>query len=101
MLLKIIPRSFSGEIAEAQKADAEARAAADATGDKEEPLAPPPKLTKIGASAITTLALLALSIISCIALPIRPASLITVISGIAIFLIGVLPRDAGPTRCHR
>ncbi len=95
MMLKIIPRSFSGEIAEAEKADADARAAATATGDKEEPLAPPPKLTRFGLSAITTAALVAASVLSWFLLPMTSASLLTVISGIAIFLIGVLPRDAG------
>jgi leader peptidase (prepilin peptidase)/N-methyltransferase len=90
MALKLVPRSFSGEVAEAVAAEAET-----AAGPKEEPLAPPPKLTKFIPSIVATVVLVAGSVVSWFALPMATASLVTVSAAIAIFLIGVLPRDAG------
>jgi prepilin signal peptidase PulO-like enzyme (type II secretory pathway) len=95
MLFKILPRSFSGEIAAAQDAETEAKAAAETQSDTQEAMSPPPKLTRFAPSAIATIVLLIANIVGWTFLTAPPASLITVISGIAIFLIGVLPRDAG------
>jgi leader peptidase (prepilin peptidase) / N-methyltransferase len=91
MALKLVPRSFSGELTP----ELEKTATPESTEHKEEPLAPPPKLSKFIPSIVTTLILLAITIASWFLLPMPVASLVTVIAGIAIFLLGVLPRDAG------
>ena len=91
MALKLVPRSFSGELTP----ELEKPATAESAEQKEEPLAPPPKLSKFIPSILATLVLLAVSVGSWFLLPMPVASLITVIAGIAIFLLGVLPRDAG------
>jgi prepilin signal peptidase PulO-like enzyme (type II secretory pathway) len=61
----------------------------------EEPLAPPPKLTRFGPAVIAAIILLALVGILWIVASPKAAGLATLCGGIVIFLIGVLPRDAG------
>jgi len=61
----------------------------------EVPLSPPPKLTRFGPSVIAAVILVAIAGVCWATLSPGSASLITLAAGILIFLIGVLPRDAG------
>ncbi|HUO06807.1 MAG TPA: A24 family peptidase [Phycisphaerae bacterium] len=110
LLFGVLPRSFSGEMIDSEKTEPDATPAsppADKTLEysapntpspkttDEQPLSPPPKLTRFAPSLIATAILLLLNIPAWAFLSAERASLITVITGIAIFLLGVLPRDAG------
>jgi prepilin signal peptidase PulO-like enzyme (type II secretory pathway) len=104
---KVLARSFSEEVIARHQADVAATKSAQlaAQGTPQEavpetqdaPMAPPPKLTRFGPSAIATIALVVVSAASFLFLPVQHASLVVVIAAILTFLIGVLPRDAGQT----
>jgi prepilin signal peptidase PulO-like enzyme (type II secretory pathway) len=70
---------------------------APAAAAVEPPMAPPPKLTRFGISLLATAILLLAAILSWIFLSALAASLISLCVAIVIFLLGVLPRDAGQT----
>ncbi|MCL2646487.1 MAG: A24 family peptidase [Phycisphaerales bacterium] len=102
LALKILPRSFSEPREEARSQKPEAR--------REEPEAessnfecrvsnvpPLPKLTHFFPSIIASLVLVLLCVFAWFTFSNKAASLITVCSGIFIFLIGVLPRDPDQT----
>lgn len=113
MALKLMPRSFDDMGRETLPESAEARGAKSSKGfaadpsekaerakknpseTAQEPLAPPPKLTRYGPAVAAALILLAISAVCWVATPSKTASAVTVVAGIFIFLIGVLPRDAG------
>jgi leader peptidase (prepilin peptidase)/N-methyltransferase len=92
MAFHIVPRSFSGDVEPLTPPPSETETE---TAKKEEPLAPPPKLSKFFPSIFAAAALCIICIIAWLIFSAAVASLMTVIAGIAIFLIGVLPRDAG------
>ncbi len=115
LMLGILPRSFASEMDEGEtETERPAKsergfAAANvgkgkkeekppekaAAGDSGEPLAPPPKLTKSGPAVIAVLLILALVIALWIWGQATAAGLVMLLAAIVIFLIGVLPRDAG------
>ncbi|MGN6370649.1 MAG: prepilin peptidase [Phycisphaerae bacterium] len=61
----------------------------------EGPLAPPPKLTRFAPALLAAGVLLLLNVPAWLFLTAPTASIVSVVTGIAIFLLGVLPRDAG------
>ncbi len=63
----------------------------------EPPMPPPPKLTRFRISILVTLLILGLAVGAWLVLSAKAASLIGLCGGIIIFLLGVLPRDAGQT----
>ncbi len=103
LLTGILPRSFAGEMTPEQKAESDVPTPAPTpqtpsftpSPTDEGPLAPPPKLTRFTPALIAAGLLLLLNIPAWLFLHADTASIITVITGIAIFLLGVLPRDAG------
>jgi prepilin signal peptidase PulO-like enzyme (type II secretory pathway) len=116
--LKILPRSFSEEFfaqqakkkaaetppppavegdAVAAPAAPEAATTAAAATDIEPPMPPPPKLTRFRMSIIATLLILAVAVGAWLLLPAKAAALIDLCAAIIVFLLGVLPRDAGQT----
>ncbi len=113
LLLHVLPRSFPWELegaappAKPAKEDPKGMVAGpDSAGKKdkkkpqadpeaEEPLAPPPKLTKFGPAVIAAVAVVALIAALWLLASPQVAALAGVAGAIIIFLLGVLPRDAG------
>ena len=104
LLLGILPRSFAMHEPEADHTAPEASksnnpASADvpsAQSDGKEPLLPPPpRLTKYKAAVLGVEGILAIALLLWFIVSAKTATLFTVCAGILIFLIGVLPRDAG------
>jgi prepilin signal peptidase PulO-like enzyme (type II secretory pathway) len=115
-MLRVLPRSFPWEFEdEASTSSQESRkgmeAGRDSKGDRpgkkadagesakkgpeEEPLAPPPKLTKFWPAVIAAVAIVAVIVGLWLAGYRQAAALAGVAGAILVFLIGVLPRDAG------
>ncbi|MCL2639841.1 MAG: A24 family peptidase [Phycisphaerales bacterium] len=89
---KIIPRSFSEPMPPAEEIE-------NGGGRKlkieNEQVAPLPKLTRFVPSVVSTVVLVVFCVVAWFVFSAKVASLVTVCSGILIFLIGVLPRDEG------
>ncbi|HVX84715.1 MAG TPA: prepilin peptidase [Phycisphaerae bacterium] len=113
---KTLPRSFAEDHrTESARAAADAPAAAaaqtsapavcdgppppvaDAAPSAQDRVAPPPKLTRFGFSAAATIAIILATILCGLFCPAKAAALVGLCGAILIFLIGVLPRDAGQT----
>ncbi|HEY4329281.1 MAG TPA: A24 family peptidase [Phycisphaerae bacterium] len=106
LMLKILPRSFPWEFeVQEEKAPSTGTADSSTTSGKadekshpkpgEELLAPPPRLTKFGFAVAGALAVVALIIILWFTISQFAAAVAGIAGAIVIFLIGVLPRDAG------
>lgn len=97
--LKILPRSFPWELegldAPIDAAKEEPAKKPALTEEKEEPLAPPPKLSKFWPSVIVTILLVGIAASLWLFSTYQIASVVTIAVGIVVFLLGVLPRDAG------
>ncbi len=94
LLLKVLPRSYPWELGEVDPAEAENGKSEDAEKN-EEPMPPPPKLSKFGASVITAVILVAVIAGLWLTGMNVAASVASLVVAILIFLIGVLPRDEG------
>lgn len=90
LVMKIMPRSFASDGTDPKELEMVAAKQAE-----EEPMAPPPKLTRFWPTVIAASILLIVSLVSWFALSLQVAAIITVASGLIIFLLGVLPRDEG------
>jgi prepilin signal peptidase PulO-like enzyme (type II secretory pathway) len=114
MYLKLMPRSFDGpewdrQVPDASEKTAQKDSATGAEGKKVRtqanetsresgsPLPPPPKLTRFGLTAGAAVILVILMIGLWFLVSARVATLAGIGAGILIFLLGVLPRDAGQT----
>ena len=111
LALKIIPRSFSEPSVSAPgsaggSADVNAtpeanprqsRGLTESPSTENQQIPPLPKLTRFYPSIIAAVVLVLVCVVAWLMLSSHAASLITVCAGIFIFLIGVLPRDAGQT----
>lgn len=113
MSLKLMPRSFDGPEWERQLPDATDKTPPNDSAGQERkkkehkqahdtpaggsPLPPPPKLTRFGLTAGAALLLVLLVIALWFLVSSRAATLAGIAAGILIFLLGVLPRDAGQT----
>jgi prepilin signal peptidase PulO-like enzyme (type II secretory pathway) len=104
MAVKVLPRSFAEEpqIGAAGATVAPAAESPPAEADCPTPsddgrVAPPPKLTRFGISAAATGAVILATIICGIFCPAKASTLVGLCGAVLIFLIGVLPRDAGQT----
>jgi leader peptidase (prepilin peptidase) / N-methyltransferase len=109
LLAGILPRSFPWELehAEAPAPSKEAAKAAGAESETrkkkaeetktphEEPLAPPPKLTRYWPAVAAALAIVVVIAILWAADRRQAAAFAGVVGAILVFLLGVLPRDAG------
>ena len=108
LALKIIPRSFASLPENPEKHREHQELGGADTGkskkekqkehsepEKEEPIAPPPRLTRFRPSVIAVLVLLAIVIAVWCFTSAETASMVTLCAAILIFLIGVLPRDEG------
>jgi leader peptidase (prepilin peptidase) / N-methyltransferase len=90
LLMKVVPRSYPWELEMTDAAEKEEK-----REQKEEALPPPPKLTKFGASVTAAAIIVAVIAGLWLAGLFTAASVVGLTGAILIFLIGVLPRDAG------
>jgi prepilin signal peptidase PulO-like enzyme (type II secretory pathway) len=101
LALKILPRSFASlpqpvqSESDAPHGKSPKQSEEPSAPPKEEPLAPPQRLTKFLPSVLAVLVLLAILVLVWTITSAAVASLATLCAAILIFLIGVLPRDAG------
>jgi leader peptidase (prepilin peptidase) / N-methyltransferase len=112
LLTRLLPRSFPWELEGAaspssQQETAETNApepdrkgkknSDENKGPREEPLAPPPKLTRFWPSVVAALVIVAAIAALWAAGRQQAAALAGIVGAILVFLLGVLPRDAGQT----
>jgi prepilin signal peptidase PulO-like enzyme (type II secretory pathway) len=102
MILKLMPRSFDGDLAghvkEAERGFAvagEQGAPKEAANEKEQPLPPPPRLSRFGPALLSVIGVLVILAALWAFVSPRAAGVATLFGAIVIFLIGVLPRDEG------